>query len=169
MRPDHRPKYCFDRNVRSYVPTSAGMDGQNQKGLTDGVGDERGSPAILAGTERAEASKRRHPVGEATFPKGTNVWIDVVAMHHDPSLWGDDVNEFRPRGSLTTFTEGASTRWVSCRSGSEEGCALAEIYPRWSTRSFSFSISPEYRHRPSYLLSLRPSHGLPLVLEPLRL
>ncbi len=31
-----------------------------------------------------------------TIPNGTNIWIDIVAMHHDSSLWGENVNEFRP-------------------------------------------------------------------------
>ncbi|CAK9160938.1 unnamed protein product [Ilex paraguariensis] len=35
-------------------------------------------------------------VDDVVIPAGTNVWIDVVSMHHDGALWGDDVNEFRP-------------------------------------------------------------------------
>ncbi|XAR53661.1 hypothetical protein NMG60_11022298 [Bertholletia excelsa] len=116
-------------------------------------------------------------VGEATVPKGTNVWIDVVAMHHDHSLWGDDVNEFRPerfsddlyggcKHKMGFLPFGFGGRMCVGRNLSmiEYKIVLTLILSR-----FSFSISPEYRHRPSYLLSLRPSHGLPLMLEPLRL
>ncbi|KAL6971946.1 unspecific monooxygenase [Sarracenia purpurea var. burkii] len=35
-------------------------------------------------------------VGEVVIPNGTNMWIDVVSMHHDRDIWGGDVNEFRP-------------------------------------------------------------------------
>ncbi|KAL6978134.1 unspecific monooxygenase [Sarracenia purpurea var. burkii] len=35
-------------------------------------------------------------VGKVGIPKGTNMWIDVVSMHHDPAIWGGNVNEFRP-------------------------------------------------------------------------
>ncbi|OAY83776.1 Cytochrome P450 714C2, partial [Ananas comosus] len=36
-------------------------------------------------------------IGESlVIPKGTNMWVDVVGLHHDASLWGDDVNEFKP-------------------------------------------------------------------------
>ncbi|KAL9676654.1 hypothetical protein QQ045_004870 [Rhodiola kirilowii] len=31
-----------------------------------------------------------------TIPKDTNIWIDLISMHHDPKLWGDDVFEFKP-------------------------------------------------------------------------
>ncbi|KAL3714193.1 hypothetical protein ACJRO7_006176 [Eucalyptus globulus] len=31
-------------------------------------------------------------VHDTVMPKRTNMWIDVVSMHHDPALWGDDMN-----------------------------------------------------------------------------
>ncbi|KAK6155688.1 hypothetical protein DH2020_009936 [Rehmannia glutinosa] len=35
-------------------------------------------------------------VDNLVIPNGTNMWIDVVSMHHDENLWGKDVNEFKP-------------------------------------------------------------------------
>ncbi|KAK6024578.1 hypothetical protein OSTOST_09608, partial [Ostertagia ostertagi] len=35
-------------------------------------------------------------VGSYCFRKGTNVVIDQWALHHNPQIWGDDVEEFRP-------------------------------------------------------------------------
>ncbi|ERM95066.1 hypothetical protein AMTR_s00009p00250080 [Amborella trichopoda] len=36
-------------------------------------------------------------IGDKMVPKGTNIWVDIVALHHDPRLWGEDVNEFKPQ------------------------------------------------------------------------
>ncbi|RXH95084.1 hypothetical protein DVH24_024768 [Malus domestica] len=33
---------------------------------------------------------------DLSIASGTNMWIDIVGMHHDPALWDDDVNEFKP-------------------------------------------------------------------------
>ena len=41
-------------------------------------------------------ARRDIEVNGRVIPNGTNIWIDVVAMHHDVELWGDDVNEFKP-------------------------------------------------------------------------
>ncbi|KAL9270050.1 Cytochrome P450 734A1-like protein [Drosera capensis] len=35
-------------------------------------------------------------VGGIAILNRTNIWIDVVGIHHDLDLWEDDVNEFRP-------------------------------------------------------------------------
>ncbi|KAJ6386457.1 hypothetical protein OIU78_016377 [Salix suchowensis] len=65
-------------------------------------------------------------VNELLIPTGTNMWIDVVAMHHDPKLWGEDVNEFKPE----RFRDDPVVRRVQAQdgvfalSGSEEECAL---------------------------------------------
>ena len=50
------------------------------------------SPAPNAQRQAREDIK----VDDLVIPNGTNIWIDVVAMHHDRAIWGDDVNEFRP-------------------------------------------------------------------------
>ncbi|CAG8542774.1 30911_t:CDS:2, partial [Racocetra persica] len=30
------------------------------------------------------------------IPKGTQLWISIYSLHHDPSIWGDDVEHFNP-------------------------------------------------------------------------
>ncbi|KAL5994359.1 hypothetical protein ACLOJK_024409 [Asimina triloba] len=112
-------------------------------------------------------------VGEVVIPKGTNMWIDVVGMHHDEALWGPDVNEFRPE----RFRDGAAG---GCRhrmgflpfgfggrmcvgrnlSAMEYKIVLSLVLSR-----FSLAISPHYSHSPVVMLSLRPSHGIFLILE----
>ncbi|XP_057951952.1 cytokinin hydroxylase [Malania oleifera] len=114
-------------------------------------------------------------VNDSTIPNGTNIWIDLVAMHHDPTLWGDAVNEFRPerfeddlhggcKHKMGFLPFGFGGRMCVGRNLSimEYKIMLSSILTR-----FSFSLSPTYTHSPSYLLSLKPAYGLPLVLQPL--
>ncbi|KAJ8752768.1 hypothetical protein K2173_008503 [Erythroxylum novogranatense] len=115
-------------------------------------------------------------VNELTIPNGTNMWIDVVAMHHDPDLWGPDVNEFKPerfqednlyggcKHKMGFLPFGFGGRMCVGRNltSMEYKVVLTLLLSK-----FSFSISPAYCHSPSILLSLRPSRGLPLVVKPL--
>jgi cytochrome P450 len=115
-------------------------------------------------------------VDEVTIPNGTNMWIDVVAMHHDKALWGDDVNEFRPerfkddsiyggcKHKMGYMPFGFGGRMCIGRNLTfmEYKIVLTLILSR-----FSFTVSPAYNHSPSILLSLRPQYGLPLILQPL--
>ncbi|CAK7337306.1 unnamed protein product [Dovyalis caffra] len=115
-------------------------------------------------------------VNELIIPNGTNMWIDVVAMHHDPKLWGEDVHEFKPerfrddplyggcKHKMGFLPFGFGGRMCVGRNLTtmEYKIVLTLILSR-----FSFSISPTYIHAPAIVLSLRPSHGLPLVVKPL--
>ncbi|CAL1371212.1 unnamed protein product [Linum trigynum] len=113
-------------------------------------------------------------IGDRTIPKGTNMWIDVVAMHHDPKLWGDDAYEFKPerfeadplyggcKHKMGFMPFGFGGRMCVGRNLTvmEYKIVLSMILTR-----FSFSLSPSYVHSPAIVLSLRPTHGIPLVLR----
>lgn len=113
--------------------------------------------------------------GGLTIPKGTNIWIDVVAMHHDPQLWGNDVNEFNPERFKKSPFGGCTHRMGYLPFGfggrlcigrnlslMEYKVVLSLIVSR-----FSMAVSPSYSHSPTILLSLRPKNGINLVLHPL--
>ncbi|XP_027367747.1 cytokinin hydroxylase-like [Abrus precatorius] len=114
-------------------------------------------------------------VDDITVPNGTNVWIDVVAMHHDPELWGKDANEFRPERFMDDVNGGCNHKMGYLPFGfggrmcvgrnltfMEYKVVLTLLLSR-----FSFKVSPSYHHSPSIMLSLRPTHGLPLIVQPL--
>ncbi|KAG6392627.1 hypothetical protein SASPL_146851 [Salvia splendens] len=35
-------------------------------------------------------------LGDLVIPKGLSIWIPVLAIHHNPKIWGKDVDEFNP-------------------------------------------------------------------------
>ncbi|XP_039033043.1 cytokinin hydroxylase-like [Hibiscus syriacus] len=130
------------------------------------------SPAPNAQRQAREDIK----VDGVIIPKGTNIWIDTVAMHHDPALWGDDVNEFRPERFKDDQVYGGCKHEVGFmpfgfggRMCVGRNWTLMEykVVLSLMLNSFSFSLSPTYRHSPSILLSLRPTYGLPLIVQPL--
>ncbi|KAH7691733.1 Cytochrome P450 E-class group I protein [Dioscorea alata] len=110
------------------------------------------------------------------IPKGTNMWIDVVAMHHDGELWGDDVNEFRPERFKESNNGGCKHRMGYLPFGFGGRLCVGrnltmmeyKIVLTLLLSKFSFKVSPSYLHCPRYMLSLRPSHGVPLILEPIQ-
>nr|ADN34296.1 cytochrome p450 [Cucumis melo subsp. melo] len=109
-----------------------------------------------------------------TIPNGTNMWIDVVSMHHDQALWGHQVNEFHPERFRNDTVSGGCTHKMGYLPFGFGGRMCVgrhltfmeyKIVLTLILSRFSFSLSPDYRHSPSIMLSLRPAHGLPLVFR----
>ncbi|XP_057527937.1 cytokinin hydroxylase-like [Amaranthus tricolor] len=114
-------------------------------------------------------------VGDVVIPNGTNVWIDVVSMHHDRGLWGDDVNEFKPERFDGDLYGGCKHKMAYLPFGFGGRMCLGKnfaimeykIVTASILRHFSFSISPSYRHFPMHFFTFRPDTGMPLIVEPL--
>ncbi|KAI4324932.1 hypothetical protein MLD38_030374 [Melastoma candidum] len=110
-----------------------------------------------------------------TVPKGTNIWIDLVSMHRDRTLWGDDANEFNPERFKNDTCGGCKHRMGFLPFGFGGRMCIGRNFMVVEYKTlltlilsrFSVSLSPSYRQCPSIMLSLRPAFGMPLVLRPL--
>ncbi|KAG2384788.1 hypothetical protein LR48_Vigan10g099300 [Vigna angularis] len=114
-------------------------------------------------------------VDNLRIPNGTNMWIDVVAMHHDQALWGKDVNEFRPERFMNDVNGGCNHKMGYLPFGFGGRTCVGrnlsfmeyKIVLTLLLSRFSFKVSPGYNHSPSIMLSLRPTYGLHLLVQPL--
>uniref|UniRef100_A0A0E0K741 Cytochrome P450 n=1 Tax=Oryza punctata TaxID=4537 RepID=A0A0E0K741_ORYPU len=110
------------------------------------------------------------------IPRGTNMWIDVVAMHRDGELWGEEANEFRPERFMREAVQGGCRHRMGfvpfgfggriCVGRNLTAMELRVVLAM-VLRRFAVEVAPEYRHAPRIMLSLRPSHGIHLRLTPL--
>ncbi|GMH08984.1 hypothetical protein Nepgr_010824 [Nepenthes gracilis] len=114
-------------------------------------------------------------VGDKVIPNATNIWIDVVAMHHDQALWGANVNEFKPERFSQDLNGNCKHKMGYVPFGFGGRMCIGRNYAIMEYKivlslilsKFSFSLSPSYRHSPTYSFSLRPRYGVPLVVKPL--
>ncbi|KAK9697645.1 hypothetical protein RND81_08G050900 [Saponaria officinalis] len=114
-------------------------------------------------------------VGNVVIPNGTNVWIDVVGMHHDRALWGDDVNEFKPERFDGKLYGGCKHKMGYLPFGFGGRMCIGKNYALMEykivlsliLRKFSFEISPSYVPSPTYFFSFKPSSGVPLIVKPI--
>ncbi|CAL9774182.1 unnamed protein product [Musa acuminata subsp. burmannicoides] len=112
-------------------------------------------------------------LGDLHIPKGLSIWIPVLAIHHDATIWGEDVHEFNPeRFAGRSF---ALTRHFLPFASGPRNCVgqayammEAKIILAMLLSSFSFAISNNYRHAPINVLTLKPKYGVPVHLRPLR-
>ncbi|KAL0921845.1 hypothetical protein M5K25_008958 [Dendrobium thyrsiflorum] len=115
-------------------------------------------------------------------PKGMEIHISPIIIHHDRKIWGDDVHLFKPErfangvagamagqgaggGSGTTFFPfGAGPRFCIGQGLAmvEAKVALAMILQRYKLR-----LSPSYIHSPIYRITIRPQRGLQVLLQKL--
>ncbi|KAL5201675.1 hypothetical protein ABZP36_036029 [Zizania latifolia] len=115
-------------------------------------------------------------LGDLHLPRGLSVWIPVLAIHHDESIWGADAHEFRPErfapgrrspaagaGRFLPFAAGPR----NCV-GQAYALVEAKVVLAMLLASFRFAISDNYRHAPVNVLTLRPKYGVPVHLRPLR-
>lgn len=114
-------------------------------------------------------------LGGVMIPKGTEILIPIVAVHHDPELWGHDVNEFNPIRFARGVGHAAKhpMAYVPFGLGSrrcvgqnlailEAKMAIAMILQR-----LSFDVAPSYVHAPTVQMLLHPQYGAPIIFQKL--
>ncbi|CAL1405311.1 unnamed protein product [Linum trigynum] len=115
-------------------------------------------------------------LGTHTLPKNTHFTIDTLALHQDPKTWGEDALQFNP-GRFSEGVAGATKNNASafipfgighrvCAganfAANEAKIALAMILQR-----YAFTLSPAYVHSPRQSITIRPEHGVQVILHAL--
>ncbi|KAF4384402.1 hypothetical protein CsatB_029105 [Cannabis sativa] len=114
-------------------------------------------------------------IGNIFVPKGVNLWTMVLTNHTNPQIWGPDSFEFNPE----RFSKGI-----------REACKLPHLYMPFGVgpriclgqnlamvelkillalilSKFSFTLSPNYVHKPAIKLVIEPEHGVELLVKEL--
>ncbi|XP_072976664.1 cytochrome P450 714B3-like [Typha angustifolia] len=111
--------------------------------------------------------------GGIHIPKGVNVYVPVSTLHHDPKIWGEDVDEFNParfaNGVIGAcqlphmyLPFGAGTR--TCL-GQNFAMVELKIVLSLILSKFQFTLSPKYHHSPALRLIVEPEFGVDLIMK----
>nr|XP_043614216.1 cytochrome P450 CYP749A22-like [Erigeron canadensis] len=119
---------------------------------------------------------RQTKVGNYVLPANIKLHIPVLALHHDPKIWGEDAHLFKPE----RFSEG-----ISKATNNNPGAFLPFGYgPRYCVgsnfvmneakitlsmilRRYRFAQSPNYVHSPVQEVMLQPKFGVKIMIQPL--
>ncbi|KAK7828636.1 cytochrome p450 cyp72a219 [Quercus suber] len=120
--------------------------------------------------------EREARLGKLILPANLLLFIAPLAIHHDPQIWGEDVHLFKPE----RFSEGVAKATNNSIAAffpfgmgpricvgmnfatNEAKIALSMILQR-----FAFTLSPTYVHSPIQNFTLRPQHGIQVLLHSL--
>ncbi|RZR74964.1 hypothetical protein BHM03_00046789 [Ensete ventricosum] len=129
-------------------------------------------PPAVGTMRRAKADTE---LGGRRIPRGTELLIPIIAVHHDASLWGPDVTQFNP----ARFADGASRAarhpaaflpfGLGARRCIGQNLALLEAKLTLAVilQRFTLRVAPSYVHAPTALMLLQPQQGAPIVFRSL--
>ncbi|KAK2440529.1 cytochrome P450 714C2 [Trifolium repens] len=113
--------------------------------------------------------------GNIDVPKGTGLWILILTMHTNPDIWGDDAYKFNPE-RFANGVAGACKHphaympfGVGPRICLGQNLAMLELKMLIALilSNFSFSLSPRYIHSPAHGITMKPDHGVQLLVTKL--
>ncbi|GMH03644.1 hypothetical protein Nepgr_005483 [Nepenthes gracilis] len=129
-------------------------------------------PPVVATIRRC---KEKVELGRTNIPKGVEILIPILAVHHDSTVWGPDASEFNPG----RFAHGASraskhpTAFMPFGLGGRQciGQNLAVLQVKMAIamilQRFSFDLSSNYKHAPTVLMLLHPQFGASILFRTL--
>ncbi|CAH2072189.1 unnamed protein product [Thlaspi arvense] len=100
-------------------------------------------------------------VNDRVIPNGTNIWIDVVAMHHDVELWEHDGHEFRPERFDGDLNGGCKSKMGFMPFGFGGRICIGRSL---STMQLKIVLSLVLSR---FEVSVSPGYGLQLIVRPL--
>ncbi|KAB2634492.1 cytochrome P450 734A1-like [Pyrus ussuriensis x Pyrus communis] len=108
-------------------------------------------------------------------PKGVIVWTVMLTLHTDPEIWGPDSYTFNPERFANGIIGACKLPQlyipfgVGPRVCIGQNFAMAELKVLISLilSKFSFSVSPNYIHKPSLRLLIEAEHGVRLLVRKL--
>ncbi|XP_074280046.1 cytochrome P450 714C2-like [Silene latifolia] len=125
-------------------------------------------PAIFASRSALQESK----LNNIQVPKGIDIQVTIPLLHHDPELWGEDVHKFNPERFANGIAGACNAPQAYVPFGFGARLCLGQHFAMVELKvvlsiilsKFTFSLSPKYRHSPSFRLIIEPEHGVPLLL-----
>ncbi|XP_057870163.2 cytochrome P450 734A1 [Cryptomeria japonica] len=126
-------------------------------------------PGALLLRQACEAMK----LGRLSIPAGTELFIPILAIHHDPALWGNDVNDFNPGRFSEGIAKAAKHPMAFMPFGIGPTTCLGQNFALLEAKlvltmilqKFSFVTSPSYTHAPVYSITLRPQYGAQVIFR----
>ncbi|PQQ17077.1 cytochrome P450 CYP749A22 [Prunus yedoensis var. nudiflora] len=133
----------------------------------DGIGKLTTMSMII--NETLRRVEREVRLGKLIVPSNLDLDVSIIALHHDPQIWGQDVQLFKPErfsegvakatnnhvGAFIPFSMGPRICVGLNFATTEVKIALSMILQR-----YAFTLSPGYVHSPLHLLTVRPQHGV---------
>ncbi|CAN6675787.1 unnamed protein product [Malus baccata var. baccata] len=118
-------------------------------------------------------AEREVKLGKLIIPANLELVVSTIAPHQDPKIWGQDVHLFKQDrfsewvlkatnnnvGAFIPFGLGPRTYVGLNFATTEAKIALSMILQR-----YSFTLSPGYVHLPLHYISVRPHHGVQVIL-----
>ncbi|XP_031101439.1 cytochrome P450 CYP749A22-like [Ipomoea triloba] len=121
-------------------------------------------------------TKRKTKIGKLTIPAGVEIDIPVLAVHHNPEIWGEDAHLFNPdrfAEGMANATKNNTMAYFTFGTGPRKCVGLnftileVKIALTMILQRYTFILSPNYVHSPLMVLTLRPQHGVKILLRPL--
>ncbi|XP_022750367.1 cytochrome P450 714A1-like [Durio zibethinus] len=112
-------------------------------------------------------------IGNIMVPKGVCIWTVIPTLHRDPDIWGPDANEFKPERFINGVSKACKSPqgYIPFGLGTRlclgKNFAMVELKVLLSliVSRFTFSLSPSYRHSPSFRMLVEPEHGVYIHLQ----
>ncbi|KAE8680971.1 CYP734A1 protein [Hibiscus syriacus] len=128
-------------------------------------------PPVIATIRQAKSDAE---LGGYKIPRGTELLIPILAVHHDQTIWGNDADEFNP-GRFSKGVANAAKHpmgfipfglGVRTCIGQNLAILQAKLALSIILQRFTFRLAPTYQHAPTVLMLLYPQYGAPIIFRP---
>lgn len=119
-------------------------------------------------------ASKKVKLGNLILPRNINIFIPILALHHNPQIWGEDVHLFKPErfaGGIVKATRNNTAAFLPFGMGPRTCVGLnfttfeAKIALSMILQRFKFILSPNYIHQPAEMFLITPKNGVKVILK----